>query len=225
MAKMTPGRDRVLYRRLQSGAARRRAGEAHIDDVGPLRDREIDGSGEVRIIEATAGVDANRRRISADRENLGIERDPVAAEPVAGRGGDPGDLGAVAVDIVEEGGVAADDVGAGRRDVGDQIRVIDIDAGVDNRDGLAGAAEAAAIDGQGVDVAETVVELKLGGVEALGRGPRSAAAAAAARTEADQQATGRRHPSSYPWAAPDKHATAPHPQAVCNLGSIRRRSG
>ena len=171
--------------RSQEIGVRGSAADAQVDDAGAVGDREVDGVGNVGVCKA-AKRQARANAVGADRKDLRVEGDAVGADAVALGRRDARDLGAVAVDVVEERRVAGDDIGRGGSDVGVKVGVIHVDPGVDYRDRLPGPGEAAAVGAQDIDAAKPEVGLELGGVE-IGR--CRAAAAAATATSSGQHGT------------------------------------
>ena len=169
----------------QKIGARGTAAEAQIDDPGAVGDREVNAVGDVGVVEGTKRQ-ARADAVGADRQDLRVEGDAVGADAVALGGRHTGDLGAVTVDIVEERGIAGDDIGRGGGDIGVEVGMIHVDPGIDHRDGLAGAGKAAVVGAQDVDIAEPEVGLELDGIE-IRRRRRAATPSAAPAAGAERQ--------------------------------------
>ena len=77
-----------------------------------------------------------------DRDQLRLGRDAHHAGAVQGSGGRPGHVRAVPVAVIRRSGWREAVLAAGLVDAGSQVRMVEVDAGVDDRDPRAGAAEA-----------------------------------------------------------------------------------
>jgi len=118
--------------------------QAHVDDVGTVIDRPADPVGDVLEGPTFLAKDL-------DGQQLGLRRDTSDARAVVGdRGGGAGDVGAVGVagagfgaaglpvTVAAPGGAAVDE-GLATDDLARQVGVVQVDAGVDDGDGLPGA--------------------------------------------------------------------------------------
>ena len=106
--------------------------ERGVDDPHAAVAGPVEGGGDVGAPARAVGAE------DAQRDHAGLGSDADRAEAVLGRGDRAGHVRAVAVEVLREA-VVADPVVAGEQPCR-QVRMGEVDAGVDDRDGGAGAA-------------------------------------------------------------------------------------